>query len=281
MTANQLWFVRHGNVVLGQFPLKEIVQAISIGEIQLSDEISPDQANWLPLSRFPGLMPDESKQEESAADEPVAEELLDDETRKWRQERTKAAVRWENDPAAHQQSLEHAHAPNPFLKWLGIVLALCAVAGLGTWIAWQLQTPAESPKLEIAPPIPTCSTAPAPKVNWRGCDKSGTLLNGSNLSSSNLSQVKFNSTDLSNSRLASSNLAQSDLSYATLNHANLSHANLEGANLNFAEMREADLSGANLRDANLSDAVLDGAKLDQAIWPDGKICGANSVGQCQ
>lgn len=275
MTANQLWFVRHGNVVLGQFPLKEIVQAISIGEILLSDEISPDQANWLPLSRFPGLVPDESEPVET-----VAEESLDEETRKWRQERTKAAVRWENDPAAHQHPLEHLHAPNPLLKWLGILLALLAVAGLGTWVMWQLQTPQETPKLEIAPPIPSCSAVAAPKVNWRGCDKSGTLLSGSNLSSANLSRAKFNSTDLSSSNLVSSNLTQSDFSYATLNHANLSHANLEGANLNFAELREADLSGANLRDANLSDAVLDGAKLDQAIWPDGKVCGVNSVGQC-
>jgi len=275
MTTNQLWFVRHGKVVLGQFPLKEIVQAISIGEILMSDEISPDQANWLPLSGFPGLMPEKSQPVET-----VAEESLDDDTRKWRQERTKAAVRWENDPAAHQHSLEHAHTPNPLLKWLGITLALLAVAGLGTWVMWQLQTPAESPKLEIAPPIPSCEAAPAPKVNWRGCDKSGTLLSGSDLSSANLSRAKFNSTDLSGSSLVAVNLAQSDLSYATLNHANLSQANLEGANLNFAEMREADLSGANLRDANLGDAVLDGAKLGQATWPDGRICAANSVGQC-
>jgi len=275
MTANQLWFVRHGIVVLGQFPLKEIVQAISIGEILMSDEISPDQANWLPLSSFPGLM-----QEKPQPVETVAEESLDDDTRKWRQERTKAAVRWENDPAAHQQPSEHAHTPNLVLKWLGITLALLAVAGLGTWVMWQLQTPAESPKLKIAPPMPSCEATPAPKVNWRGCDKSGTLLSGSNLSGANLSRAKFNSTDLSGSSLVSVNLAQSDLSYATLNHANLSQANLEGANLNFAEIREADLSGANLRDANLGDAVLDGAKLGQATWTDGRICAANSVGQC-
>jgi hypothetical protein len=274
MTTNQLWFVRHGNVVLGQFPLKEIVQGISAGEILLADEISPDQVNWLPLSGFPGLAPEKPDPIETPPDEE-----LDEETRKWRQERIKASVRWEADPGAHQAA-DHMHAPNPVLKWLGITLALVAVAALGVFVMWQSQIPEETPKLEITPPIPSCAATPAPKVNWSGCDKSGTLLSGSDLSNANLSRTKFNSTDLSGSRLVSANLMQADLSYTTLNKANLSRANLTGANLNFAEMREADLSGANLRDANLADAVLDGAKLDGATWPDGRVCAANSIGQC-
>lgn len=276
MTSTQLWFVRHGAIVLGQFPLKEIAQAISSGEILVSDEISPDQANWLPLNDFPGLvreMPQAPETEES-------EELLDEDTMKWRQERAKAAVRWENDPTAHQQSDGHGKAPNRMIKWLWALLALLAVTSLGMFVAWQMQLPSEAPKLEITPPIPSCEAAAGPKVNWQGCDKSGTLLGNSDLSGANLSHVKFNSTDLTGSRLASANLSQSDLSYATLNQVNLSGANLSGANMNFAEMRNADLSGANLRDALLDDAILDGAKLDQATWVDGKICAANSVGQC-
>lgn len=274
MTSTQLWFVRHGAIVLGQFPLKEIVQAISSGEILVSDEISPDQTNWLPLSDFPGLvaeMPQAPEMEET-------EELLDEETMKWRQERAKAAVRWENDPTAHQQS--NGHGQVHMVKWLWALLALLAVASLGMFVAWQMQIPSESPKLEITPPIPSCEAAAGPKVNWQGCDKSGTLLGNSDLLGANLSLVKFNSTDLTGSRLASANLSQSDLSYATLNQVNLSGANLSGANLNFAEMRNADLSGANLRDAILEDAILDGARLDQATWVDGKICAANSIGQC-
>lgn len=275
MTSNQLWFVRHGTIMLGQFPLKEIVQAISSGEILVTDEISPDQTNWLPLSDFPGLVPEESQLPESEPDE-----LLDEESRKWRQERVKAAERWEADPAAHQLPSNHGEGYSRIVKWLWATLALAAVASLGIFLAWQWQTPVETSKLEITPPIPSCEAAPGPKVNWSGCDKSGILLSNSDLSGANLSRAQFNSTDLSGSRLITANLMQADLSYATLNHANLSRANLSGANLNFAEMRDADLSGANLRDANLADASLDGAKLDQATWMDGKTCAANSVGQC-
>lgn len=275
MNSNQLWFVRHGTIVLGQFPLKEIVQAISSGEILISDEISPDQANWLPLSDFPGLMPEMPQPPETETEEP-----LDDEARKWRKERVKAAERWETDPAAHQQPGDHGATPSRWLKWLWVTLSMLAVASLGTFVAWQMQIPSESPKLEITPPVPSCEAAAAPKVNWQGCDKSGTLLGNSDLSGANLSRVNFNSTDLTGSRLVSANLAQSELSYATLNQANLARANLAGANLNFAELRDADLSGANLRDANLADATLDGAKLGEATWVDGKTCAADSVGQC-
>lgn len=278
MSANQLWFVRQGNTVLGQFPLKEIVQALSAGEMSPNDEISPDQANWLPLSGFPGLVQEQPPPPETLP-EPVSVRVPDEDTAPWQQERVKAAQRWEADPSAHQQAI-HAAPPNPLLRWLGITLALCAVGGLAMLLAWQWQTQPESAKLEISSPIPSCGAIPAPKVNWRGCDKSGTLLAGSDLAGANLSRVKLNSTDLSGSRLTEANLSQADLSYATLNQADLSRANLAGADLHFAELKEANLSGADLRDANLADAALDGARLDQATWPDGRICAAGSLGQC-
>ena len=271
MSANQLWFVRHEGKVTGQFPIKEIVQAVSKGEIVLSDEISPDQVNWLPLSRFPGLMPEPEPPLQKT------EEVLDEDEKQWQEERAKAAQRWEA-PVEHHEFRAPTH---PLLKWLGAIAALLAVAGLVAFVAWQWQVPAEQPMAMIPPPIPSCNAAPAPKVNWRGCDKSGTLLVSSDLSGANLSRAKFNSTDLSGSRLPSANLSQADFSYATLNQTVMVRANLEGANLNFAELREADLSHANLRDANLAGTVLDGAKLDNATWPDGQVCAAGSIGQCR
>ncbi|MBS4096834.1 MAG: pentapeptide repeat-containing protein [Sulfuricella sp.] len=273
MSVNQLWFVRHQGKVLGQFPLKEIQQGLVSGEIVVSDEISPDQSNWLPLSQFPGLSREEPP--------PQPSEELDEESRKWHEERVKAALRWEADPALHAHP-GHLSRPSKLLKWLSALLALAAVVGLGGFLAWQWQEAevAPQPQMLIAAPLPACDSAAGPKINWAGCDKSGTLLHDADLSGAKLSGAKFNSTDMSNSRLGGANLAASDLSYATLNGANLSGANLEGANLNFAELRDADLSQANLRNANLADAVLDGAKLDGATWVDGKMCAVGSLGQC-
>lgn len=269
MSVNQLWFIRQGGKVLGQFPVKEIAHAIAVGEVSLNDEISPDQVNWLPLDRFPGLAPEPPPQ--------APEEVLDEEEKHWREERAKAAQRWET-PVAHQDFHESAR---PLLKWLGAITALLAVAGLAALVAWQWQVPAKPSKALIPPPLPNCDAAPAPKVNWRGCNKSGTLFARRDFSGANLSQARFNSTDLSGSRFSAANLSQADLSYATLNQAEMARANLEGANLNFAELRGADLSHANLRAANLADALLDGARLDHATWPDGRVCAAGSIGQCR
>lgn len=269
MSMNQLWFVKHEGMVIGHFPIKEIARAISTGEVAPNDEISPDQVNWIPLNRFPGL----------AAELPLlqAEETLGDEEKQWRDERVKAAQRWET-PVEHHNFRAPSHSR---LKWLGAVAALSAVAGLALFVAFQWQLSENVSKALIVPPIPACDVAPAPKINWRGCDKSGMLLRESDLSSANLSRTKLNSTDLSGSRLLSSNLSQADLSYATLDQANMAHANLEGSNLNFTELRDADLSHVNLRNANLTDTVLDGAKLDEATWTDGRICAAGSIGQCR
>ena len=273
MIANQLWFVKHEGKVLGHFPIKEIAHSLSVGEVTLNDEISPDQVNWLPLSRFPGLIPEPLPQPP-----PEAEETLDEEQIKWRDERAKAAIRWDRPLERSEIS---APAANPRLKWVGAVTALLAVAGLLVFIALQWQEPMEQPKALVPTAIPNCNVVPAPKVNWRGCDKSGILLVNSDFSAANLSRAKFNSTDLSTGRFLSANLTQTDFSYATLNQANMAYANLEAANLNFAELRGTDLSHANLRDANVAGAVLDGAKLDDAIWIDGRVCAAGSIGECR
>lgn len=274
MSINQLWFIRHQGKVLGQFPLKEIQQGLVSGDFVTSDEISPDQANWLPLSQFPGLIREEPP--------PQPPEELDEESRKWHEERVKAALRWEANPDLHAHP-DHNSSPSRLLKWLSALVALVAVTGLGGFLAWQWQEAekAPQPKLMISAPLPACDMPAGAKVNWAGCDKSGILLHQADLSGANLSRVKFNSTDMSDSRLGGANLTSADLSYSTLNGAYLADANLEGANLNFAELRGADLSGANLRDANLADAVFDGAKFDGATWADGRVCAAESLGQCR
>ena len=57
---------------------------------------------------------------------------------------------------------------------------------------------------------------------------------------------------------------------AILRESNLAGANLQGANLSHADLHGASVQGLNL----------EGARLDQAVWVDGRICGANSIGRC-
>ncbi|MDF1523792.1 MAG: pentapeptide repeat-containing protein, partial [Trueperaceae bacterium] len=64
--------------------------------------------------------------------------------------------------------------------------------------------------------------------------------------------------------------------------ADFSGADLRGAHLAGADLRGADLRGANLEGAFApGDAVkLDDALLGGAVWIDGRVCGAESVGTC-
>ena len=38
---------------------------------------------------------------------------------------------------------------------------------------------------------------------------------------------------------------------------------------------------ANFTDSNINDAKFEGANLNKAIWTDGKICAAESIGICK
>lgn len=92
--------------------------------------------------------------------------------------------------------------------------------------------------------------------------------------------------DLSGKNLGGLRLVGVNLSRANLKGADLSHANLERADLEEANLERTDCSGTNLKMANLrlsgiNATNLDRAILDGAIWKDGRICAAGSVGQCQ
>ena len=43
----------------------------------------------------------------------------------------------------------------------------------------------------------------------------------------------------------------------------------------------ANLMEANFTDSNINDAKFEGANLNKAIWTDGKICAAESIGICK
>lgn len=86
--------------------------------------------------------------------------------------------------------------------------------------------------------------------------------------------------NLAGEYLANASLSGADLGGANLRGANLSGADLTGARLVDAFLTNARLVGANLTDCALSGAYIDAANFSQAVWTDGKTCGAHSRGRC-
>ena len=130
-----------------------------------------------------------------------------------------------------------------------------------------------------------CAAGSAPAVNWSGCEMPGRSLSRVDLSRANLSNAKLTGADLQGTQLRAADLSYASLEGADLRGANLRAANLKGvllsgANLSLSDLRDADLGYANLQAANLNGVSLSGAKLGRAIWTDGRVCSADSVGEC-
>ena len=68
-----------------------------------------------------------------------------------------------------------------------------------------------------------------------------------------------------------------NLQSINLSGADLRNANLQGAELYYADLRNANMIGAK----NVDAAYVNGACLDGAIWIDGSICQAGSIGGCR
>ncbi len=131
-------------------------------------------------------------------------------------------------------------------------------------------------------------------------DLSGIDLSGSDLSFANLYGADLSNANLVGTNLSWSNLVEANLTGASLDDANLSGAEIRGAILVGSSLRGVRLRGANLSSARLSGSNLHGADLsnlrfegistptnfsdavlDDAIWVDGRRCGAPSVGVCR
>ena len=67
-----------------------------------------------------------------------------------------------------------------------------------------------------------------------------------------------------------------DFYRASFDRLDLRGANLNGAKLAYATFRETTLYAADLTGADLRGTVFDGA-----IWIDGSVCQAGSVGECR
>ena len=306
MSAQKLWYVRHGTDVSGPHPAGMITNYVLLGRIAHSDEVSLDKNVWWTLGEVPELLP-----LNRLIDTPAA----DYEKKKWHEERYRAALRWaderhalerrraggadEKGEAEMRSRLDRRVPESPDIlalrqladageslrrrsreRFFGVtmVLVVLAIAGVA---AALLLGPAEPVKVGLGSLAPTCALPAAPQVNWSGCDKSGAWLRSADLKNADLSWARLNSAQLGGSNLAYARLEGANLSYADLSRAQLFGANLGHADLGNADLSGADLSYADLRGAKLAAATLTGARLDNAIWPDGRRCARGSVGQCK
>jgi uncharacterized protein YjbI with pentapeptide repeats len=195
---------------------------------------------------------------------------------------------------------------------LGISLRRCCCGAVATVLvsagAMALSTnPAMAATCPtVAAGTGTVTPAPAPGVDWDGCDLENANLSGANLTGANLSNsissfVNFTGATLANVNLSGSNLDGANLRQTDLSAANLSNAetiglesggvtasaaptlpagwSLQGGYLigSGAYLEHADLANFDLADDNLYDTDLDYANLSGANMSSENLIGANLV----
>lgn len=304
MSNQKLWYTRRGDRIEGPYPPKTIARHVLLERLKSTDEVSPDKVNWLPLYNFPELLPEEPKNLPSHLGVSQAE---------WNLERKKAAKRWaderitpdrrkennlgdnddqrhvvdrrRSDPSEDTLTIQRHHEEYLQLlkhrqdRFFGVAAGAIVIV-LVLIVAIVAYKPVNPVKVGMNTSAPECAKSPTALINWSGCDKQGAWLQSVNLASANLSGTQLNKADLSNSNLSYANLTGADLTGANLRRTALVGATLYQANLKFAQLNGADLRFGDLRNASIEGVSFAGALLDNAIWTDGKICGAGSVGEC-
>ena len=170
-------------------------------------------------------------------------------------------------------------------------------AGPTTTDAASLCTWDTPPSIAPAPPdIADCNAAPAPGVNWSGCDKSALSDDGLDLRNANLQGTIFSGNtmymwDLSGADMSGAQLDGGSTTLSALRGANLNGATLDGREILYSDLSSADLQLASLagafvffstaRDANLNEAVLDGAFVNMVDLSYADLNGASAVGILQ
>jgi uncharacterized protein YjbI with pentapeptide repeats len=168
----------------------------------------------------------------------------------------------------------------------------------------------------VSSPSGMVTPAPAPGVQWSGCDLTGADLAGTNMSDGNLSSATLTSANLTGATLTGLDLNSADLTDANLTNAKLMQANLSsatmtgatltgvssglvvagpaptlptnwsiisgyligpGAGLQFANLTSADLTDADLADANLASAELSHVTLAGTILVGSTLTGVSSA----
>lgn len=292
----QLWYVRRGEAVEGPFPPGLVARFAILGRIRMSDELSRDLQSWAPLEQLPELIPEVLRAD---TDDPLARQRLMA-ARRWEDERNhsgdRRTGRWVSAhdrragserrqaetgeevrrPGVHDELVERISRRRRY-RLMSAVIALGVFAGLTSLVF--LYKPSES-RSAI-----DCGRPPAPGVNWDNCLMEGRVFTDANLIGAHMKNMNLSRADLSGSQLVNADLSFTVMSVADLRDADLRAArlvgtSLRGADLTGANLAQADLSYANLRGARLEGANLEEVELRNAVWIDGQVCAAGSVGRC-
>jgi hypothetical protein len=112
--------------------------------------------------------------------------------------------------------------------------------------------------------------APAPNVDWAGCDLAGANLSNAELGGANLSGANLTGANLTTAQTLSANFAGANLTNATAVAAALEFADFKGAIFNGTDLQAASLSDADLFQATgLSSANTDSVTWTHATCPNG------------
>jgi len=293
-SVSRLWYVRRAGAVRGPLPPGQVSREILLGRIRDEDELSRDREVWRPLAALPQLQPPVLRHTETpeGRQQLLLARLREDErlherrgpgfapagaNRRHGDRRTVESF----EVVAHSERAAGPGTEAPGEErnlLLPVAVILIVVLALAMYFFWYQPRPYGA--------APNCQSAPIPGANWSGC-----ALSGRNLRRAPLDGAKLGSSTLVSANLREANLAGADLSFANLDAADARDANLQTASLKGATLRSTRLAGADLRDtdltyadlqgADLGDAQLQGARLDHAIWTDGRVCAAGSVGECR
>jgi hypothetical protein len=279
------WYIRKQGEITGPFNGSVIMNHLIVGRLSMDDEVSADSKQWLPLAQHPGLHPDTMSEDKAKRhlDERTGLDRRQQQTPRAEHLRQRRGERRSTEPESEQERRDFRRQLMlryrdrsermfwPLLITFGFLIAITLMAILFP--------------TTIPMPLPNCSSPAAPEVNWNNCLKSQ-----ADLSNLDMRAAHLRNSHLSDARLMNTFLADADMAYANLRHADLSYSDLSGAilfgtNLTQADLSNADLSNADLAYADLTNAKLggvqlDGARLDSAIWIDGQVCAANSIGEC-
>jgi len=284
-----LWYTRrHGHSVRGPFAESVITNHLLLGRLNGDDEVSTDQINWQLIYNKSQLQSNHNFLTEEQAKKYLDERDgfdrryplgIEDEPILQRRHNTRRTDEGDSEIQSRQiRSLimQRFRQQKQAILWpIIITFSILAIIFILTIIYAK----------PLPSPLGNCDDPAASNVNWTNCLKPQLNLHDKILSNAQLRNSQLVGSNMMNTTLNNADMAYADLRFTNLSYSHLQNslllgANLKNADLSYADLSYADLSYADLTGANLGGSKLDNARFDNAIWIDGQICAAKSIGQC-